>query len=87
MYPARICFFDVGLDELPKRDQRSMRKVARVILKAGRFSVFDATSTEDLAETMDKLSASGWLEFDNEKHGYPWTGVKLTEAGKKALKL
>jgi hypothetical protein len=66
------------------KDQRDMRKVASVLAKAGRFSVFEATDNPVIAKTMDKLQASGWFEFDNGP-GFPWTKVTLTEAGKTAL--
>lgn len=84
-YPPRFCVFDIALDELTPEQQRDMHVVARAIVEAKRFSAFDATATEDLGNTMDKLAGSGWLEFDNQ--GYPWTGVKLTAKGRVALQI
>lgn len=84
-YPVRICFFTVGIEDMPTRKQRNPYDVARVLARHGRFSVFEATDNEVIAATMDWLHASGWFDFDTESCGYPWTKVALTEAGRTAL--
>lgn len=82
---VHICQLSVGIDELPRKQQRSRRAVARVLVKAGRFSVFEATANSTIAATMDALAKSGWFVFDPQKLGYPWTVVSLTKAGAEAL--
>lgn len=82
-HTTRICFFDVGLDEMPMNEQADDIAVGRAIAKAGRFSVFDATANETIANTMDRLTVSGWFVFENA--GYPWTKVTPTDAGRAAL--
>ncbi len=84
---VHMCFTTSGLDELPRREQRDMHAVARTLAKAGRFSVFEATANQTIARTMTSLATSGWFEFDPKAQGYPWTVVKLTDAGRAALKL
>lgn len=78
-----ICTLSVGIDELPRKQQRDPVAVARVIAKAGWFSVFEATANPTIAATMDLLTQSGWFTFEDA--GYPWTKVTLTEAGKKVI--
>lgn len=79
-----ICSFSSGLDDMPRKDQRDIGKVLRVLDKCGRFSVFEATDNQTIATTMTKLCHSDLIETDNSC-GYPWTKVKLTDAGRKLL--
>lgn len=79
-----VCSFDIGLDELPDRKQRDPFHVARQLARAGRFSVFDATSNETLANTMDWLWSSGWFKWD-DSCGFPWRKCALTDVGRAAL--
>jgi hypothetical protein len=79
-----ICGFSSGLDDMPRKDQRDIAKVLRVLERRGRFSVFEATANQTIATTMTKLSHSDLIETDNSC-GYPWTKVKLTDAGKRYL--
>ena len=82
----RICSFDIGLPDLPKRLQRDTNHVASLVAKAGRFSAFDATATPDLCKTMDRIERLGWFECDRESSPYPWITAILTEAGRAALR-
>jgi hypothetical protein len=79
-----ICSFSSGLDDMPRKDQRDIAKVLRVLEQCGRFSVFEATDNQTIATTMTKLFQSGLIETDNSC-GYPWTMVNLTDAGKRYL--
>jgi hypothetical protein len=79
-----ICSFSSGLDDMPRKDQRDIAKVLRVLEQCGRFSVFEATDNQTIATTMTKLCHSNLIETDNSC-GYPWTKVKLTEAGRSYL--
>lgn len=79
-----ICDFSTGIDELPRKDQRDIAKVLRILDKCGRFSVFEATANQTIARTMTTLCNGPLIETDNSC-GYPWTMVKLTEAGRALL--
>lgn len=79
-----ICDFSSGLDDMPRKDQRDIEKVLRVLDQCGRFSVFEATANQTIATTMSRLCRSNLIEADNSC-GYPWTKVKLTEAGRALL--
>lgn len=80
-----VCSFSVGIDELPRKVQRDAVAVARVIAKHGRFSVFEATANQTIARTVDRIWQAGWFEETDPPAAYPWTRVRLTEAGKRAL--
>jgi hypothetical protein len=69
---------------MPRKDQRDIAKVLQVLERRGRFSVFEATDNQTIAATMTRLSHSDLIETDNSC-GYPWTTVKLTDAGKRYL--
>lgn len=79
-----VCDFSSGLDDMPRKDQRDISKVLRVLDQCGRFSVFEATDNQTIATTMTKLCHSNLIETDNSC-GYPWTTIKLTDAGRKLL--
>lgn len=98
MTAAIICSFSGGLDSLPRKSQRDIVAVLRVLQRAGRFSVFEATANDTLATMMTRLCNQGYstvrngvrtdygrlIETDNTC-GYPWTKVTLTEAGLRLL--
>jgi hypothetical protein len=76
--------FSSGLDDLPRRKQRSTRYVLQHLEQHGRFSVFEATDNDTIAATVDRVIRLGYIESDISC-GYPWTKTKLTEAGKAYL--
>lgn len=81
---VHICYTTSGLDELTRRKQRDSLAVAQMLVQTGRFSVFEATANEDIARTVTRLERKlGWFEY--EPQTFPWTAVKLTEKGKRAL--
>lgn len=82
--PFHICVTSIGLEELTRKQQRDRVRVARLIAEAGRFSVFEATSSKEIARTIDAIGEAGWFVFD-ESIGYPWVKVTLTDEGRKAL--
>lgn len=98
MTTAFICSFSSGLDELPRRKQKDVVEVLKVLKACGRFSVFEATDNDVIARMMDRLIHKGCaivrdgvrtdygrlIETDNTC-GFPWTKVKLTEAGERLL--
>ena len=57
--------------------KRTYAAVKAAVLKAGRFSTFEATSNMKNARLFTKLCRDPEIEtFDM---GYPWTGVRLRE--------
>lgn len=98
MTAAIICSFSAGLDDLKTHERTDPVAVLRVLHLAGRFSVFEATANDAIARTMTRLCHKGCsivrdgvrtdygrlIETDNSC-GYPWTKVKLTEAGLRLL--
>jgi hypothetical protein len=82
--------FSAGLDDLTRKQQADPVAVLRVLKATGRFSVFEATDNDIIARTMTRLVHKGYqgygrlIEIDNSC-GYPWTKVKLTEAGERLL--
>lgn len=77
-----ICSFTVGIDELPRRKQRSEVEVLKVLAEARRFSVFDATANPTIARTMDRIQGRYFTVTGGE---FPWLEIELTDAGKKLL--
>lgn len=50
------------------------------VLKAGRYSVFEATHNQWSAAMFMRLDRDPTLRIDREAHGFPWIGVTLKEA-------
>jgi hypothetical protein len=81
--------FDCGLTDLPRAAQRDQQAVLRHIIgSGGRFSCFEAGDNPSIAKTITALCRSikggelqGFIEFD-ESRGYPWTALRLTDAGR-----
>lgn len=46
------------------------------VLRAGKFSVFEATATAKHAKLYTQLNNDLEIELDNESVGFPWTLVK-----------
>ena len=86
MSRVHIDSFSVGIDELKKKDQANHLVVLKMITDAGRFSCFEASDNPTIARTMTRLCSGPLMETDIQTCGYPWTLVKLTDEGRKALK-
>jgi hypothetical protein len=65
---------------MKRKDQRDPAKVLRVLQRLKRFSVFEATENQIIAETMTWLVEDKLIDVDNSP-GYPWSNVKLTAKG------
>lgn len=61
--------FSVGIDDLPKKKQRSTVEVLRVLQKHGRFSCFEASANDVIASTMRNICHGGYVE--TKDIGYP----------------
>lgn len=74
---VHICSFQAGNDVTRKTTYEELRAT---ILKAGRFSAFEATANRWAAGLFDRLCRDPTIEtFDL---GYPWTGMRRKrEAG------
>jgi hypothetical protein len=73
---VHICSFTV-LDDVPK-SRRTYPVVKDLVLKAGRFSVFEATESPAMARIFDRLVRDPEIEtlHDEAGFGFPWTGVR-----------
>lgn len=80
-----IDVFSAGLDDMPRRKQRSTYHVLDFLSRIEQYSIFEATENEIIAETMDRLIRMGLIECDNSC-GYPWIAVKVTAKGSEYLK-
>lgn len=70
-----------ALDDLPPKHRGNVFEVLAALEKAGRFSTFEVC--DRLAGPVTMIIEKGWVETSGE---YPWTYVKLTDAGRTALR-
>lgn len=83
---AIVCSFE-SLADLPEKRHGSERSVLRAIRATAnkngvcRFSVFDATASDAMAETMDSLIQKGRIVECGGS--YPWTECKVTKRAKR----
>ena len=95
-----VCSFSSGLDDMPRKQQADVVAVLSSLKRSGRFSVFEATANDTIARMMTRICHKGCtivkpdgtrreygklVETDHESIGFPWTKVKLTEAGEQVL--
>lgn len=94
--------FSAGLDDMPRKDQRSQIKVLRVLARTGKFSCFEASENQVIAGTVTALMHGPWIEryvpdsykgkpepggaVAPDQDTYPWTFVRLTDAGREVLR-
>jgi hypothetical protein len=76
-YAVHLCSFSVGLDELPPK-RRNRVEVLRILKTKGRFSEFEVNRW--VGATLTAIFREGLVEAIGDA-GYPWTNVRLTEAG------
>jgi hypothetical protein len=81
-YATFVCSFSEGLDDLSRRRQRNPETVLAILRRTRRFSVFEATATEEIAHTLDGLQQSGRITTDHSC-GYPW--IRVTHIDGKPL--
>lgn len=70
----RIDSFGVGLDSLPRNQQRDHECVLNILRERKCFSAFEASAFPDIAKTITYL-CSHRLTTDTESVGYPWIKV------------
>lgn len=73
-----ICSFEAV--ELTAADKRDYEAFKRAVLLAGRFSVFEATETPQLANLYTRLCRDPEIVTDHTIYGFPWTDVRLLPA-------
>ena len=79
---VHICYFS-ALDDIPKKKHGDWRFVLAILAKVGRFSVFEATESRKLANTLMFLEREGMIS--SETFAYPWVKVTITPKGQAAL--
>jgi hypothetical protein len=72
-YAIRICEFSTT-DEL-RGKHLTYENLKAVVLKTGKFSVFEATETQKRARLFERLCQDPEIELINKS--YPWTLVRL----------
>lgn len=75
--------FSSGLDDLPKRRQRSTRSVLTALSGMKRVSIFEVTDNDVIAATVDRIVARGLATI--APSNFPWSNVEVTEAGRNYL--
>ncbi len=73
---VHICNFDAV--ELPRGAKGNYAEFRKAVLKAGRFSVFEATENQRVAGLYTTLCRDPEIETDISC-GFPWTRVRLKE--------
>lgn len=76
---AELCFFSVGIDQLPRKEQGDLRAVLTVLAETKRFSSFEATANGTIASTMDRLGNEGYYRVIGGS--YPWVNIEITSKG------
>lgn len=71
-----ICSFQAGPDV---RSQTEYTEFRAAILKAGKFSVFEANDNRKSAAMFTALCRDPSIKTDHDELGYPWTVVRLRE--------
>lgn len=72
-YVLHVCSFQEAPDVTRKTTYEELRAA---VLKAGRFSVFEATDNPHAARLFSRLCRDSSLEIDRESQGFPWTVVR-----------
>ena len=82
MRGVQVCVFS-ALDDVPKKLRGDARTVLAVLARAKRFSEFEVDGP--LGAALEDLIRRKLITTDHERHGYPWTAVDLTDAGRAML--
>lgn len=82
---AILCSFSGGIGCMDPRDQRDSMKVLAVLKESPRFSVWDACERPCIGESLEDLTARGLIEYVKPGPEFPWSEVRVTDAGLKAL--
>lgn len=69
-----------GLDDMPRKEQGDMKAVLRVMDRIKRFSCFEASANQTIANTVTDAYRLGYIK--DVGGAYPWAEVELTDAGR-----
>jgi len=75
--------FSSGLDDMKRKDQRDEVAVLRKLATMTRFSIFEVTGNDTIANMMTDIVKRGLIETTGGQ--YPWTTFKITEAGQRLI--
>lgn len=73
--------FSGAIGDMARKDQRDPMKVLAVLHRSPRFSVFDATESLGIANSLVRLARDGYIEYPQPQPGYPWSLCQLTAKG------
>ena len=79
---AHVCSF-TSLDDLKAKHEVDAVTVLAALSHVKAYSVFDATRTQRLARTMDRIGNAGWIRTTGG--AYPWIEFEITDAGRAVL--
>ena len=80
-----VCSFSGAIGDMKRKDQRDRLKVLAVLKESPRFSVWDASDNQGIANTMTDLKTDGLIDYPEPQPGFPWSKARVTEAGMKLL--
>lgn len=76
-----MAFIDVfDAVELTAADKRDYTLFRKKVLRAGRFSCFEASANQTVAKLYTQLLRDPAVIADNDTRGYPWTLVRWADA-------
>lgn len=81
-----VCSFSGAISDMKKKDQRDEMKVLAVLSRSPRFSCFDASENQGIANSITNLKKRGLIEYPKPQPEFPWCKVKITDAGNALLK-
>lgn len=71
--------FAVGLDNLPKKQQKSIYDVMVILSRHDRFSVFEASASKEIAKTLTEIIDKKLILITGGE--YPWHEYLITDLG------
>jgi hypothetical protein len=75
--PAHICCFEAVGFKAPRKGPVDYAAFRAAVLKAGRFSVFEASESPRLSRLYNRLEFDPELKLTRERLGFPWIEVAL----------
>ena len=74
-----VCSFSAV--DLPRGEALTYESLRDAVLRAGRFSAFEASANQRVADLFTRLCADPEIETDITSVGYPWTLVRRRTGG------
>jgi hypothetical protein len=76
---AIICSFSGSLSDVPRNKRGDEEFVLGVLRRDGRFSCFEASEHQKLAETLVSLKTQGRIVYPKPQPAYPWCRVEVVK--------